>query len=109
MYTTGSWPYTPAPPFQIDANFGYVGAVLAMLVTDLPIPSASPDAVHTVLLGPAIPPAWGGGSVQGLRVRGGGSVDFSWDDSGLVIEATIHNRFAKIIVLNMNGTILAQS
>src|SRR5688572_12899869 len=27
------------PPFQIDANFGFGGAVLSMLVVDLPLPS----------------------------------------------------------------------
>jgi alpha-L-fucosidase 2 len=105
VYTTCCWPYQPAGPFQIDANFGYAGAVLAMLVTDLPVPAAS-SASQTVLLGPAIPAAWAGGSVKGLRLRGGGSVDFSWDDNGLVTTATLHNHAAAIDVVNKAGTVL---
>lgn len=73
-------------PFQIDANFGYVGAVLAMFVVDLPqaIGTCGPS---TVVLGPAIPRAWAGGSVKGLRLRGGGIVDFEWDGEGIVTKA----------------------
>jgi alpha-L-fucosidase 2 len=74
--------YSGNPPFQIDANFGIGGAVLAMLVRDLD--TAVDKGVQAVLLGPAIPAAWGGGSVQGLRLRGGGMVDFEWDEDGVV-------------------------
>ncbi|GFF22350.1 probable alpha-fucosidase A [Aspergillus udagawae] len=72
--------YSGNPPFQIDANFGVLGAVMAMLVRDL---DGAGD-VQAVLLGPAIPARWGGGSVTGLRLRGGGKVDFRWDDDGVV-------------------------
>jgi alpha-L-fucosidase 2 len=106
VYTTCCWPYQLAGPFQIDANFGYTAAVLAMLITDLPTPSAS-NATQTVLLGPAIPSAWAGGSVTGLQLRGGGSVDFSWDNNGLVTKATLHNRSALVAVVNTAGTVLA--
>ena len=77
-----------------------------MLVTDLPVPEAS-NATPTVLLGPAIPSAWAGGSVQGLRLRGGGSVNFSWDDNGLVTKATLYGRSAAVNVVNMSGKVLA--
>lgn len=107
VYTTCCWPYELAGPFQIDANFGYTGAVLAMLVTDLPVPAGS-DATPTVLLGPAIPTAWGGGSVRGLRLRGGGSVDFSWDDNGSVTKATLHSRSKAVSVVNLSGEVLAK-
>lgn len=79
------------PPFQIDANFGFGGAVLAMLVRDL-------DRAHTdnrtqsVLLGPAIPSAWGGGSVKGMRLRGGGLVNFSWNEGGNVTACEYNGR-----------------
>lgn len=43
-------------PFQIDANFGFPGAVLAMLIVDLPNLSGN-KVTRTVVLGPAIPPA----------------------------------------------------
>ncbi|RFU28792.1 hypothetical protein B7463_g7548, partial [Scytalidium lignicola] len=106
VYTTCCWPYQPAGPFQIDANFGYAGAVLAMLVTDLPVPAAS-NATYTVLLGPAIPSEWAGGSVKGLRLRGGGSVDFSWDDNGMVTSAILHSRSLAVKIVNMAGKVLA--
>jgi alpha-L-fucosidase 2 len=105
-YTTCCWPYEVALPYQADANWGIVAAMLAMLITDLADPAGS-TATHTVLLGPAIPPAWAGGSVESLRLRGGGSVDFSWDQNGLVTTATLHQRSAAIRVVNMAGTVLA--
>ncbi|GIK01368.1 hypothetical protein Aspvir_005402 [Aspergillus viridinutans] len=75
--------YSGNPPFQIDANFGVLGAVMAMLVRDLD--GVGDDGrVQAVLLGPAIPAAWGGGSVTGVRLRGGGMVDFKWDEDGVV-------------------------
>ncbi|PSR97775.1 Six-hairpin glycosidase-like protein [Coniella lustricola] len=79
------------PPFQIDMNFGWAGAMLSMLVVDLPLEEAlgAELAVRTVVLGPAIPPAWGGGSVAGLRIRGGVEVDFAWDENGVVTEMTL--------------------
>jgi alpha-L-fucosidase 2 len=107
VYTTGSWPYELAGPFQIDANFGYTAAVLAMLITDLPVPSAS-KAIHTVVLGPAIPSKWEDGSVKGMRIRGGGSVDFSWDKNGLATRATLHNHKAAIKIVDVNGKVLVQ-
>ncbi|PYI07564.1 hypothetical protein BO78DRAFT_396406 [Aspergillus sclerotiicarbonarius CBS 121057] len=76
--------YGGTPPFQIDANFGLVGAMISMLVRDLDRASADAGKVQSVLLGPAIPAAWGGGSVEGLRLRGGGVVSFHWDDDGVV-------------------------
>ncbi|KAH8811188.1 glycoside hydrolase family 95 protein [Xylogone sp. PMI_703] len=106
VYTTCCWPYELAGPFQIDANFGYTGAILAMLVTDLPIPAASDDT-YSIILGPAIPAAWAGGSVKGLRLRGGGSINFSWNNDGLVTKATLNDRSAAINVFNKDGKLLA--
>lgn len=75
--------YSGSPPFQIDANYGIVGAVMSMLVRDLD--RASTDSrVQEVVLGPAISAAWGGGNVKGLRLRGGGTVQFQWDKKGVV-------------------------
>jgi alpha-L-fucosidase 2 len=70
------------PPFQVDANFGLAGAVLSMLIVDIDEPAMGKE--RTVILGPAIPEAWGGGSVKGLRLRGGGSVDFVWGEDTIV-------------------------
>ncbi|CAN8104859.1 unnamed protein product [Discula destructiva] len=77
------------PPFQIDMNFGWAGNVLSMLVVDLPSSNTRIAEARTVVLGPAIPKFWGGGSVKGLRVRGGVIVDFEWDSKGVVTSKTV--------------------
>ncbi|ROW02518.1 hypothetical protein VMCG_06112 [Cytospora schulzeri] len=80
------------PPFQIDMNFGWAGTVLSMLVVDLPLSSGNRRGEdRTVVLGPAIPSAWGGGSVTGLRIRGGLVVDFGWDEDGLVVSRHVRS------------------
>ncbi|RYP93568.1 hypothetical protein DL770_000310 [Monosporascus sp. CRB-9-2] len=96
-------------PFQIDANFGLGGAILSMLVVDLPLPHDAAGETRTVVLGPAIPERWKGGSVKGLRIRGGGSVDFSWDDGGLVTEATLRGSQTSVRLVNVRGEILAEA
>ncbi|KAL5314437.1 hypothetical protein ACEPPN_017077 [Leptodophora sp. 'Broadleaf-Isolate-01'] len=94
-----------AQPFQIDANFGLVGAILAMLVVDMPQLNTD-TSVHSVVLGPAIPAIWGAGSVKGLRLRGGGYVDFSWDNNGVATAASLTGRTKSIKVLAKNGNVL---
>ncbi|KKY33153.1 putative glycoside hydrolase family 95 protein [Diaporthe ampelina] len=92
------------PPFQIDMNFGWAGNVLSMLVVDLPLPSGREGDTRTVVLGPAIPSAWGGGSVEGLRVRGGIMVDFEWDADGLVTsKAIVEGDAEKVRFVNVRG------
>ncbi|OLN97405.1 Alpha-fucosidase A [Colletotrichum chlorophyti] len=101
-----------SPPFQIDANFGLAGAVLSMLVVDLPLPHvAAGNAVRSVVLGPAIPENWGGGSVKGLRIRGGAVVDFGWDGEGVVQEVVVvsgKKGGGKVRIVNVRGTVLAE-
>ncbi|KAL4977124.1 alpha-fucosidase A [Aspergillus desertorum] len=99
-----------SPPFQIDANFGFAGAVLSMLVVDLPT-QRSDEERRTVVLGPAIPSAWGNGRVKGLRVRGGGKVDFGWDSRGLVDWVRVVKRgrgTRRIQLVNVEGDYLAE-
>lgn len=90
-------------PFQIDANLGFVGAVLAMLVVDLPSVVQGP---RTVVLGPAIPKAWANGGVKGLRLRGGGSVDFTWDGEGVVDKVSLKGGKG-LRVVDKHGKVLA--
>jgi alpha-L-fucosidase 2 len=62
-------------PCQIDANFGLGRAILSMLIIDMPL-AFGDNSMRTAVRGPAIPTAWVNGQVRGLRLRGGGSVDF---------------------------------
>ena len=89
------------PPFQSDANFRLGAAVLAMLVVDIEEAGAG---TRTVVLGPAIPASWGGGRVSGLRVRGGGKVDFRWDQMGVVTWARAEGKRVKFV--NKEGKVV---
>ncbi|KAJ3495328.1 hypothetical protein NLG97_g3472 [Lecanicillium saksenae] len=95
----------PSKVFQIDANFGQSAAGLAMLITDLP-QLAGDTSTHQVTLGPAIPKQWAGGRVKGLRLRGGGSVDFSWNNDGVVDKVAVHGRSLPIKIVDKNDKIL---
>lgn len=101
-----------SPPFQIDANFGWTAGVMEMLVHDFARSTAQiamQGSTQVVLLGPAIPSQWGSGSVSGLRIRGGGVVDFSWDQNGIVKSAQLNDRkkSSPVHIVNKNGEVLA--
>jgi alpha-L-fucosidase 2 len=95
-------------PFQIDANFGFGGAVLSMLVADMPKAAGDVRNGRTVVLGPAIPKSWAGGSVKGLRLRGGGVVDFEWDDDGVVEMVKTDSQLEGLTLVNKNGKVLIE-
>lgn len=79
--------YSGGEPFQIDANYGITGAVMSMLIKDSDRASGD-TSTQEVVLGSAIPSQWAGGSVKGVRLRGGGVVDFGWDGEGVVNSCT---------------------
>lgn len=64
------------PPFQIDGNFGALAAIIRMLVQS----EFDENGEVSLKLLPALPDesAWQEGSVRGLCIKGGYSLDFDW-------------------------------
>jgi alpha-L-fucosidase 2 len=70
------------PPFQIDANLGFIAAVTEMLVQS--------DTKELRIL-PALPAELASGRVSGLVARPGISVDLRWEH-GVVVELSLAPR-----------------
>ena len=81
------------PPFQIDGNFGYVAGVCEMLIQ---------SHESAIVLLPALPPAWTGGSFRGLMARGGFRVDASWAQ-GRLVNAMIYSACGNDCVLRLGA------
>ncbi|MDG3443922.1 glycoside hydrolase family 95 protein [Nitrospirillum amazonense] len=73
------------PPFQIDGNFGGTAGMVEMLVQSIG------DDIELL---PALPRAWGHGSLRGVRVRGQGRLDLVWKD-GTLAQAALRNAGAQ--------------
>ena len=97
------------PPFQIDGNFGATAGIAEMLLQSHD-PRGTPLAESSVQRGitgylhllPAVPKALASGKVEGLRARGGFTVDIEWRDMRLV-SARITSHLGKPFVVRYDG------
>jgi hypothetical protein len=71
------------PPFQIDGNFGGSAGIIECLVQSKELTENSQCVVEIRLL-PACPETWTKGQIDGVRMKQGWLVSFSWDGPGLL-------------------------
>ncbi|WP_431918322.1 glycosyl hydrolase family 95 catalytic domain-containing protein [Nonomuraea jabiensis] len=83
------------PPFQIDGNFGATSGIAEMLL------QSHNGELHVL---PALPAAWPSGKAQGLRGRGGYTVDATWSSGG---STEILIRFDRDGTVNVRSRIFA--
>ena len=84
------------PPFQIDGNFGVTAGIAEMLVQSHRTDDEGNQIIDYI---PALPDEWkSAGRVRGLRVRGGGIVDFEWKD-GVVVSKS----YARVPVIALES------
>ena len=83
---SGTYPnlFCSHPPFQIDGNFGGAAGIGEMLLQ-------SHEGFINIL--PALPEEWSEGSLRGFKVRGGATIDLSWQD-GRPTEMTVTGGWA---------------
>ncbi|RIX59399.1 glycoside hydrolase family 95 protein [Paenibacillus nanensis] len=79
--------------FVADGNFGGTAAIGEMLMQS--------HAGFIELL-PALPAAWNGGRVSGLRAKGGAEVDIAWQE-GRLTEAAIRPKHAGRVAVRYGG------
>lgn len=87
------------PPFQIDGNFGGTAAIAEMLVQ-------STD--QRIILLPALPKAWSGGSIRGLCVRGGAEISMEWKECQLIrYKIKTRNKLQMEVIYKGRGNLIS--
>ncbi len=77
--------YQPPSFFQIDANFGFTAAIAEVFLQ-------SYDGIYFL---PALPSEWKKGHINGLKARGGYTIDISWQ-GGHISNATVRTSSAGV-------------
>jgi alpha-L-fucosidase 2 len=96
----GTYPnlFDAHPPFQIDGNFGGTAGIAEMLLQ---------SQLGVICLLPSLPDAWKDGYINGLRARGGYTVDQEWKNSKLV-KAIIHPDFSGEMTVRYGNKMLTR-
>lgn len=88
-------------PFQMDGNQGNAAGIGLMIMDDCITFRPGSSTLTDIYLLPALPVQFSGGTVSGLRARGGFEVDITWHD-GKVVEALVKNPLGKEGVVHFN-------
>lgn len=83
------------PPFQIDGNFGGTAGIAEMLVQ---------STLERIVLLPALPKEWKNGHVYGLCVKGGATIDLTWEN-GILTKALLHAKQNIQTQVKYNGNV----
>lgn len=110
--------------FQIDGNFGGVGAIAEALLQSHEYVSAGENGSALVSAGtgnstktplirllPAVPSSFhstGAGYVKGLLARGGFEVGIGWDGSGKMVGASIFSQNGGTVYVTIGTTVIGQ-